>query len=76
MTKNPGLGSTLIGEFEQAVATIREHPEAAPVIMAKVRRWGMLLFPYSLVYSVREREPRIFAVAHQKRRPFDWRGRQ
>ena len=74
--ENPGLGSTLIDEFERAVATIREHPEAGPVILGKVRRWGMLRFPYSLVYSVREHELRILAVAHQKRRPFYWRARE
>jgi toxin ParE1/3/4 len=74
--KNPGLGGALIDEFEQAVATIRQHPEAAPMILEKVRRWGMLRFPYSLVYSVHEHELRIVAVAHQKRRPYYWRGRQ
>ncbi len=74
--ENPGLGSTLIDEFERAVATIREHPEAGPVILGRVRRWGMLRFPCSLVYSVREHELRILAVAHQKRRPFYWRGRE
>ena len=36
----------------------------------------LLRFPYSLVYSVREHEMRILAVAHQKRRPFYWRGRE
>ena len=36
----------------------------------------MLRFPYSLVSSVREHELRILAVAHQKRRPFYWRGRE
>jgi len=71
-----GLGSTLIDEFERAVATIREHPQAAPVVLGKVRRWGMLRFPYSLVYSVRKHELRILAVAHQKRRPFYWGGRR
>jgi len=49
--ENPGLGSTLIDEFERAVATIREHPEAGPGILGKVRRWGMLRFPYSLSVS-------------------------
>ena len=74
--ENPGLGSTLIDEFERTVATIREHPEAGPVVLGKARRWGMLRFPYSLVYSVREHELRVLAVAHQKRRPFYWRGRR
>ena len=74
--ENPGLGSTLIDEFERAVATIREHPEAGPAILGKVRRWRMQRFPYALVYSVREHELRILAVAHQKRRPFYWRGRE
>jgi len=55
--ENPGLGSTLIDEFERAVATIREHPEAGPVILGKVRRWGMLRhdhpFPSGCAFSLR-----------------------
>jgi len=36
----------------------------------------MLRFSCFLVYSVREHELRILAVAHQKRRPFYRRGRE
>jgi plasmid stabilization system protein ParE len=74
--ENTGLGSMLIDEFERAVATIREHPEAAPVILGKARRWRLVRFPYFLIYSVRKHELRVLAVAHQKRRPFYWRGRR
>ena len=38
--ENPGLGSSQIDEFEWAVATIREHPEAGPVVLGRARRWG------------------------------------
>jgi hypothetical protein len=52
--ENPGLGRALIDEFEGAVATIREHPETAPIVLGNVRRWRMLRFPYFVVYSVRK----------------------
>lgn len=74
--ENPGLGGALIDEFERAVAAIRENPKSAAPISGSVRRRLLTRFPYSLYYSVRKHELRILAVAHQRRRPFYWRGRR
>jgi plasmid stabilization system protein ParE len=74
--ENPGLGGSLIDEFERAVDAIRENPKSAAVISGTVRRKLLARFPYSLFYSVRKHELRILAVAHQRRRPFYWRGRR
>lgn len=72
----PGLGDTFLDEIERAIGRISEFPEAAPLIQGRVRKRSIAKFPYSLVYSVRPDEIRILAVAHQKRRPFYWRGRR
>ncbi|MEO0249066.1 MAG: type II toxin-antitoxin system RelE/ParE family toxin [candidate division WOR-3 bacterium] len=74
--ESPGLGSVFIDEMQRAIGRISEFPEAAPLVRGRVRKKPMAKFPYSLVYSVRPDEIRILAVAHQKRRPFYWRGRR
>jgi plasmid stabilization system protein ParE len=72
----PGLGSVFIDEIQKAIERIAEYPEAAPLIRARVRKRALINFPYFLMYSVRQDEIRILAVAHQKRRPFYWYGRR
>ena len=74
--ESSGLGSVFIDEIQRAIVNISEFPEAAPLIRGRVRKRPIAKFPYSMVYSVRPNEIRILAVAHQKRRPFYWRGRR
>jgi toxin ParE1/3/4 len=74
--ENPGLGSIFIDEIQRSIENIAQFPEAAPVIHGRVRKKPLVKFPYSLIYSIRSDEFRLLAVAHQKRRPFYWRGRR
>jgi plasmid stabilization system protein ParE len=74
--ESSGLGSVFIDEIQRAIVNISEFPEVAPLIRGRVRKRPIAKFPYSMVYSVRPNEIRILAVAHQKRRPFYWRGRR
>ena len=71
--ESPGLGDIFLDNIEKAIDDIYKYPEAAPLIQGKVRRKIILKFPYSIIYSQRENEIRILAIAHQKRRPFFWR---
>lgn len=73
--ESSGLGNMFIDEIQRAIERIAEFPEAAPLIRGRVRKKALIKFPYSLVYSVRQDEIRILAVAHQKMRPFYWRDR-
>jgi len=73
--RSPGLGSAFIDEVQYAIGKIAEFPEAAPLIQDRVRKRHIARFPYSLVYSVRQDEIRVLAVAHHRRRPFYWRSR-
>jgi plasmid stabilization system protein ParE len=70
-----GLGAKFIEEIERAIGSIKQFPEASPLIRDRVRKKTLKRFPYSLIYSIRPGEIRILAVAHQKRRPFYWRDR-
>lgn len=74
--ESPGLGSAFIDETHHAIRHISEFPNAAPVAAAQVRKKVLVKFPYSLLHSVESDEIRVLAVAHQKRRPFYWRGRR
>ncbi len=72
----PGLGAALLDEVEAALTSLAQFPEGAPVLRGRIRRKVLLRFPYSLMYSLHPDNVRILAVAHDKRRPFYWRGRQ
>ena len=74
--ESPGLGSLFIDEIQRALQTIVDFPDAAPLILGRVRRRLVAKFPYSLVYTARGDEIRVLAVAHHERRPFYWRGRR
>lgn len=74
-TEREGLGVRFSSTVEAAVAHIREHPEASPVIIRDIRRKVLRRFPYSILYSVKPDRIRTLAVANQRRRPFYWRGR-
>jgi toxin ParE1/3/4 len=73
---NPGLGMVFITEIHRTIQNIDMFPDAAPIVRGRIRKRMLLKFPYSLIYSLRPDEIRILAVAHQKRRPFYWRGRR
>ena len=75
-TVGGSLAVAFIDEVDRATAFLVEHPEGAPLEGRAVRRLILQRFPYSLLYSIRADEIRILAVAHQKRRPFYWRGRR
>src|SRR5262245_773667 len=69
------LGYRLLDEVESAIRLLLEYPEAAPRVMAEVRRYPLNRFPYSIFYRLRKDHLRILAVAHQSRRPLYWIGR-
>jgi len=72
----PGLGEAFVTEVQCAVDAIAASPLVGTQIENGVRRWLVKRFPYSVLYRVRDDHLRILAIAHQKRRPFYWRGRQ
>ncbi len=74
--ESPGLGSVFLDEVDRALAQVTEFPDAATPVHVGVRKRLLTKFPYTLLYSLRGDEIRILAVAHQKRRPFYWHGRE
>lgn len=72
-----GLGLDYLGEVEHAVNFLIRHPGAGSIARNSIHRLVLPKFPYSLLYRVLENNQiRILAVAHHKRRPQYWGGRE
>jgi plasmid stabilization system protein ParE len=71
-----GLGNAFLDEFERCAGVILETPAAFPVASGEVRHVQFRRFPYRLLYIPSEHQLYILAVAHNKRRPGYWIGRQ
>jgi toxin ParE1/3/4 len=73
--ESAGLGEAFLAAVEDAVASLLEHPQAAPVLREPYRKKALFRFPYNIIYRVKVDEVRILAVPHKRRRPFYWLGR-
>ena len=79
-TTEPGLGEAFDAEVAKAVADTQWNPEAWPRFpgwdrLPIVRSRQVDVFPYRVVYFVRNQEIMIVAFAHQSRRPGYWQTR-
>lgn len=76
----PGLGGRLADAFAESIQFIREWPNAAALFPGRsrtllVRTQGIDVFPYRIIYVVREGDVVVVAYAHERRRPGYWRER-
>jgi plasmid stabilization system protein ParE len=72
---SPELALAFVVEFERTVGLLRTHPQIGAPWKRGRRRFRLFRFPYSIVYYVKGDELRIIAVAHHRRRPGYWAGR-
>ena len=72
----PGLGDAFLDDVERAIDDIRENPRIGAPIGRALRRTILRRFPFTIVYAERDDEIVIVAIAHDRRRPGYWRGRQ
>ncbi|MDJ1372278.1 type II toxin-antitoxin system RelE/ParE family toxin [Gulosibacter molinativorax] len=75
-----GLGVEFLQEAEEAVQSILEWPQIAPVLAEwdeepVVRAKSLSVFPYRVLYYLTENELRVVAYAHDRREPNFWAGR-
>lgn len=68
----PGLGDEFAAEIEHAASLIAAHPESGSPHQLGTRRVQVRRFPYALVYTIRNEQLVILAVAHHRRRPEYW----
>ena len=75
--QNQGLGLDYLTEVEGAINLLMRYPAAGVVVQGFVRRLILPKFPYSLLHRVvDENLIRILAIAHHKRKPVYWIGRE
>jgi hypothetical protein len=74
--RRPGLGTEFLNDVENALALIRDYPQAWPVKYTKgIRQIGLQRFPYAIIYRLLANDAVILAVAHLHRRPAYWKSR-
>jgi hypothetical protein len=75
-----GLGERVAHELDDGVDFIRAWPESAPHQSWRqrtpvIRRKNVAVFPYGIIYFLRDGEVIVVAYAHEKRPPGYWRQR-
>jgi plasmid stabilization system protein ParE len=74
--ESPGIGKSFVREAERAINTLAERPRlGVPMQNNRLRQWPLRRFPYYLIYVLEGDDLIVLAVAHQKRRPGYWEGR-
>lgn len=70
-----GLGDEFVDEIERVMALIVANPESSPVVLKGIRKRVVSRFRYSVIYSARDGDVYVSALACHSRRPFYWQGR-
>ena len=71
----PNLGREFIAAVEATQQYVCQHPDSGQAFGAQFRRFLVRRFPYALIYHREVDRLVIVAVAHVRRRPGYWRGR-
>ena len=72
----PGLGGEFLDEVERTESLLTAFPLAGRPIRGAIRRYAVRRFPFDLIYETQGEELVILAVAHQRRKPGYWLGRE
>lgn len=75
-TEEKGLGDRFRECVEAAVVSAAANPRRGSPWRLRTRRVIPKGFPFSVVYRIELEELVIFAVAHFRRRPTYWKGRE
>ena len=70
-----GLGDAFLDDIQHAIDTVRERPQLGVAVARGFRRALLRRFPFSIVYAIDDSKIIVVAVAHQRRRPYYWKGR-
>jgi toxin ParE1/3/4 len=73
--ERPGLGLVFVAAVREAAEFVAAYPDAG-MPLGSNRRHLVRRFPYSIVYRRESERLFILAVAHARRHPDYWHGRQ
>ena len=74
--QSPEIRSRFVSAVREAVSLVCEYPNVGTPVEAGLRRILVHGFPYSLIYERRDDSVFILVVAHARRRPGYWHGRE
>ena len=72
----PGLGAEFYHELGAIMDLLEPNPGMGVVYSGPYPRVLMQRFPFAVYYEVADNQIRIMAVAHQRRMPEYWKGRE
>ena len=75
-TKRPGLGVELMAVVDEALERVVDAPLSMSLWREPWRRCTLRRFPYVIFFSFVDEVVEVAAIAHAKRRPGYWIGRQ
>lgn len=70
-----GLGYDFLKKIRKTVNYICTFPESGSPLNDELRKYTVMRFPYSVIYSIEANQIDIVAIAHQRRRPNYWEER-
>ena len=68
-----GLGAAFLGEVEDTINRILQHPTAWHPLSPRTRRCRTHRFPFGLIYQIRTDEILVVAVMDLRRDPARWK---
>ncbi len=74
--QSEGLGNKFIGEIDRTISIIKNYPESFTNYTKHTRKAVLSIFPYNIIYSIRNKNILITAIAHQHRKPNYWVNRK
>jgi plasmid stabilization system protein ParE len=73
--RSPHAAHAFLQELNHAISCVCETPERWPEYGKTCRRYIFPRFPFQLIYRFVDNTVEIVAVAHGRRRPNYWKGR-
>jgi toxin ParE1/3/4 len=74
--EDPGLGDVFLDAIDRASRQIQAFPQSSPTSLGSLRTKVLSAFPFSVIYWITDEAIIVLAVAHHRRRPGYWRGRE
>ena len=70
--QSPTAALRFLIAVDEALESLREHPERFPVVTGTLRRTLLRRFPYAVYFKVYERTTSVVGVVHGQRHPRTW----
>ncbi len=74
--RSPLAAHAFLEELNHSISRLCEDPERWPKYSNTCRRYIFPRFPFQIIYRYKDNTVQIVAVAHGRRRPNYWQGRE